>query len=645
MWGWALTDSQELEAVCRRLELATQIARIAVWEWDFQTDALHWSPAVMNILGVEPENFQGHVSDFLDRLVPEDKERVQSALREHIESRVPYNLEFEMFHTSGRRITVAGQGQMIWSADGSPQQMIGTVRDISVTRSLEDRLLQAEAMAKIGHWIFDVRENKAIWSPETFRIHGWDASSDEPDVERAIELYHQDDREPVAQNLAKALETGVFEAMDARLVLDNGETRHVRIQAVPSFAQDGSPERIFGVLQDRTDLVEKERQLEHAQRLQAFGQLAGGVAHDFNNLMSVILGNLELLQDSATAHQSESDREMIETSIRAIVRGRDLTQSLLSFARSASLQPEAIEPGELMSEVAVVLRRTIPASLQLTIQESGGTRPVFADRGNLEACLVNLALNARDAIDGSGEIKFTAKDVDLERTSPARRDLNLEPGRYVVIEVGDNGAGISAEEIERVFEPFFTTKPAGSGSGLGLPRVKGFAEQSGGTVQIDSVIGEGTIVRIFLPAHMDDVAKDTTSERESGTLNQGLRVLLVEDIEEVRRVVRMQLERRGHEVVDVSDADTAIGAFLAGPRFDVIISDVVMPGEMQGPDLVREIRKTDPGVKVIFMSGYAKEITQREHVISDEDQCLIKPVTQRELDRALANTRGRPGRP
>ncbi len=635
-----MTDTQELEAVCRRLEMATQIARIAVWEWDYQTDALHWSPAVMDILGVEPDDFQGHVSDFLNRLVPEDKERVENALRAHIENRVPYDIEFEMFHTGGRRIAVAGQGQMIWSTDGSPQRMIGTVRDISVTRSLEDRLLQAESMAKIGHWIFLVKENRAIWSPETFRIHGWDPDSAEPDVEKAIGLYHPDDRNPVAENLGKALETGVFEEMDARLVLENGETRHVRIQAVPSFSEDGSPERIFGVLHDRTDLVEKERQLEHAQRLQAFGQLAGGVAHDFNNLMSVILGNLELLQDSAIAHQSENDREMIETSIRAIIRGRDLTQSLLSFARSASLQPEAVVPGELLSEVAGVLRRTIPASLRLTIMESGGTLPVFADRGNLEACLVNLALNARDAIDGPGEIKFTAQDVDLEANSVSRRALGLESGRYVVFEVADNGAGISNEEIERVFEPFFTTKPSGSGSGLGLPRVKGFAEQSGGTVQIESEIGKGTVVRIFLPAHMDDVEKLGTTEGEIGQRGQRLRVLLVEDIEEVRHVVRKLLERRGHEVIDASNAKNAIEAFRTDSHIDVVLSDVVMPGEMQGPELVREIRKSDPAVQVIFMSGYARDITQQEHGINDDDQCLMKPVTQSELDRALASVLG-----
>ncbi len=616
--------------------MATQIARIAVWEWDYQTDALHWSPAVMDILGVKPESFQGHVSDFLDRLVPEDKARVQSALQAHIEDQLPYDIEFGMFHTSGRRITVAGQGQMIWDADGAPQQMIGTVRDISVTRSLEDRLLQAESMAKIGHWIFDVKANKAIWSPETYRIHGWDPDSAEPDVEKAIELYHPDDRDPVAENLGKALETGVFNEMDARLTLENGETRHVRIQAVPSFSEDGSPERIFGVLHDRTDLVEKERQLERAQRLQAFGQLAGGVAHDFNNLMSVILGNLELLQDSAIAQQSEIDREMIETSIRAIIRGRDLTQSLLSFARSAPLQPEAIVPGELLSEVASVLRRTIPTSLQLTIIESGGTLPVFADRGNLEACLVNLALNARDAIDGSGEIKFTTQDVDMESESVARRELGLAPGRYVVFEVADNGAGISDDEIVKVFEPFFTTKPAGSGSGLGLSRVKGFAEQSGGTAQIDSEIAQGTAVRIFLPAYMEGDEAGGNVEGEICDRSRELRVLLVEDIDEVRLVVRKLLERRGHEVIEAPDAKTAIAAFEAAPHIDVILSDVVMPGEMQGPDLVREIRKSNPSVRVIYMSGYARDIAQREHEL-DDDQCLMKPVAQGELDRALGN--------
>lgn len=501
-----MTTITNQEVLSRRLELATQAARIAVWEWDVQSDELYWSPVFMEIIGIESSAFRGHLSDFVDRLVPEDRQRVENAMNAHLQREVPYDVDFEMFHESGRRVAIAAQGQATRADDGTPLRMVGTVRDISDTINLEARLLEAERVAHIGHWIVNLREETLTWSPETFRIHGLEPGAIVPTLDVALDFYHPEDR-PVAEGAVRRIfEDGQPAALDARLKLRNGEIRHVYVQGASALAADGTPERVFGVIQDRTEFVRKERELERARRLETIGQLAGGVAHDFNNLMSVIVGNLELLQVAAADRLNDGDKKLVDDAVDAVMRGRDLTQGLLSFAQSAALRPVCISPIELMSALQNVLRRTLPASIDLVVTHRGPPLAVHADRGNLEACLINLAVNARDSIEPPGEITLSTECVELGPADIGEGE-RLEPGRYVCFGVSDTGCGMPEDVRQRIFEPFFTTKPVGEGSGLGLPRVLGFARQSRGAVRIHSEVGEGTRVEILLPAQDEAVGK------------------------------------------------------------------------------------------------------------------------------------------
>jgi len=616
-----------------RLNMATRAARIAVWEWDLFTDGLHWSAVFLQILGIAPAEFKGHVSDFIDRVVPEDRERVQRALQAHRQGDVPYDIEFQMFHRNGRRLVIAAQGQKVVDENDQPIRMVGTVQDITERRALEMRLLRAEQVARVGHWYLEVSKNELYWSPGTYLIHGVDPSLPQPDIVHALEYYHEEDRPRVAEALERVLATGEAEEVDARLVLADGDIRYVHVDGVAELSADGRPERVFGVVHDRTEVVKKEKELAHAHRLEAIGQLAGGVAHDFNNLMTVILGTLELLQEERPV--SEEQAKIFEDAVHAVSQGRDLTQALLNFARSASLRPEIVTASEVLEEVHGVLKRTLPAWLSLKISPSQAEQSVFADRGNLEACLLNLVFNARDAIEGHGQITLSSRDVDVEAHGTAPEEP-LAPGAYVAFEVRDDGKGIATEVLSRVFEPFFSTKAAGEGSGLGLSRVKGFAEQSGGAVRIESRVGEGTKVSIILPAA--EAVHQESQTRAGAPDASELRpatVLLVEDLELVRKVMTVRLEREGHTVFPVADAQAALAAFEAHPEIDIVLSDVVVPGAMQGPDLVRELRSRRPGLPAVFMSGYSGAAIAQQHDIPQEDECLTKPVSRDELFRAL----------
>lgn len=627
-----MEDLDDPAILSARLDMATRAARIAVWELDLVTGALLLSPVFLQILGVPPEEFGGHISDFIDRVVPEDRERVQRALQSHQRNDVPYDIEYQMFHTDGRRLVIAAQGQKVLNGAGKPIRMVGTVQDITVRRALEQRLLQAEQVARVGHWYLEVPKNELYWSPGTYLIHGMDPSLPQPDTVQALDYYHEEDRAHVAEALERVLATGEPEEIDARLVLADGEVRYVHVDGVAELSEEGRPQRLFGVIHDRTELVKKEKELEHAHRLEAVGQLAGGVAHDFNNLMTVILGTLELLQEEEPSSTTERT-SLFEGAVHAVSQGRNLTQALLNFARSASLRPETVAASELLEELHGFLERTLPASLTLKTSGAHASCSVFADRGNLEACLLNLVFNARDAIQGHGEIELTARDVDLEECGSFEK--GLRPGAYVAFEVRDDGKGIAREDLGRVFEPFFSTKAAGDGSGLGLSRVKGFAEQSGGTVRIESEVGKGTCVSILLPC----AKSDSPSRIPQGSMGEHplepATVLLVEDLETVREVMTVRLEREGHNVFSVGDASAALDVFERHPEIDVVLCDVVIPGALQGPDLVREMRSRRPGLPAVFISGYSGDAFAKKHSIAQEDAFLTKPIGRDELIRTL----------
>ncbi len=626
---------EKLRASEERLSLTIDASGDGIFDWNVATGELFWSPRCMEIVGLSSERFVPRASTFFDRLVPEDRERVEAAVQAHFERHIPFVIEYELFHEDGSRLPIAARGQAAWDEAGQPIRMVGTMRDISHARSLESRLLEAEEMAQMGHWVLDLRQGGTSWSPGTYRIHGLEQEAMGTAIPQAIDCYHPDDRDAIRNALKRAADSGQGFTLDARLVREDGALRFVRVNGNVARDARGKPIRLFGIIQDRTTTVMQERQLEQAQRLQAFGQLAGGVAHDFNNLLAVIMGNLELLQDLVGSRVDEDDKQLIQEAMRAATRGRELTQSLLSFARAAPLRPEVIAPDRLRKDLSEILRRTLPATISVQFTIEPGTWPVQADAGNLEGVLLNLALNARDAMPDGGTLTIETCNRRLDEADVALDRLAIPPGPYVSFAVGDSGHGIPAEVQERVFEPFFTTKPAGLGSGLGLARVKGFAEQSGGTVRLYSEPGQGTSVVIYLPAHgSGPIENDAAPDSSRPSAFPRARVLLVEDLPEVRKVMRLRLEREGLCVTEAETGDQAMALVEGGADFDILLTDIVMPGSLQGFELASEVRKKRPGIKVIFMSGHARDALMRPGV-GDDDIRLTKPISRAELFDAL----------
>lgn len=449
--------------------------------------------------------------------------------------------------------------------------------------------------------------------------------------------------------VARGVETGDPIQVRVPLHNKNGElfwfdfrAKAVKLPGDPGYRIDGIYVDVTGEVAANEE-AQAQRDLAHqAQKNESIGKLTGGVAHDFNNILAVILGNLELLREHAT---DPRQLVMIDAGIDASKRGADLTRSLLAFARRARLQPELLDLNEVARQAKNWMRRALPESVEVETSLLAGLWQTKADVASLESALLNLILNARDAMDGQGKLTIETANVRIDEAYVDARNEEITPGRYVMLAVSDTGSGIPEGAIGNIFEPFYTTKPPGAGSGVGLSMVMGFVRQSGGTVQVYSEPGRGTTFKLYFPVTDEAAARAPTARKipAPGATGQQ-RILLAEDEEAVRDVLVATLEKAGYEVVSTHNGDTALDLFERDSDFDLLVTDIVMPGEHQGTGLARALRGMRPNLPVVFLSGYAAEATVHGNGLRPEDIRLMKPVPRDDLliavSRALAQGGG-----
>jgi signal transduction histidine kinase/CHASE3 domain sensor protein/CheY-like chemotaxis protein len=390
---------------------------------------------------------------------------------------------------------------------------------------------------------------------------------------------------------------------------------------------------------DMSKRREAEAVLRESQKMHAIGQLTGGLAHDFNNLLTVIMGNLEFARAKLDA-PPEMLAARLDRAMWAAQRGATLTAQLLAFARRQPLAPSAIDLAASMPELVPLMRRTLGEQVEVRLVETAGLWPAMADRAQLESAVLNLALNARDAMPEGGRltIELANKVLDAEY---CRRHAEVDPGDYAMVAVSDTGEGMTPQVLARVFEPFFTTKPDGRGTGLGLPMVFGFVKQSGGHVNIYSEPGEGTTVRLYLPrARTAPAAKrlDAPTEVPRGVAT----VLVVEDEPSVREIAVSLLRDLGYQVIEAPDAIAGLALFEAEPdRFDLLLTDVVLPGPMRGRELAERAQALRPCLPVLFMSGYTENAILHHGRLDDGVNLISKPFKRDQLAQKVAEVLAR----
>jgi PAS domain S-box-containing protein len=484
------------------------------------------------------------------------------------------------------------------------------------------------------------------------RITGFPAARFAEDPAFWQERVADEDRDRVLRELEALHETGAA-TMEYRWRCADGSERYFLDQAVLIRDPDGRPREIFGTWLDISERKHLEQQLMHAQKLEAVGKLTGGIAHDFNNMLSVVIGNLDLLEKQLKGNKGAA--RFAKTALDGALRCADLTQRLLTFSRRQPLRSKRIDLDELVSAMTELLRRTLGDRIEIAFTAPDNLWPVMIDATQIESALVNLALNARDAMPDGGRLSIEMRNLHLPEASP---EIGLTAGSYVTVAVTDTGTGIPQEVLPRVFEPFFTTKEIGQGTGLGLSTTYGFIKQSGGHIAIDSELGRGTTVTIYLPRSPEDgagAATHTAAPAEAAALAEadvapeedaaavpyraaeGDTVLIVEDDPDVREIAVATFEEMGFRVLQAGNAKAALDLIGNAPETDqirLLFTDIVMPGGMSGRDLAREARRRRGDLKVLFASGYGGAGSPDEEnagAAEHDEEMLQKPYRRREL--------------
>ena len=424
----------------------------------------------------------------------------------------------------------------------------------------------------------------------------------------------------------------VWMNLDCSPVLDaDGRPAGVIAMVSETTARVKAEERLKAEREQACALVEAEEQLRQAQKMDAIGRLTGGVAHDLNNLLQIISGNLQLLGKDVAGNGRAEQR--VANAVAGVNRGSKLANQLLAFGRRQALEPKVIDIGRFVLTLEALLHRTIGEAIEIETIRSGGLWNAFVDPSQIENAILNLAINAHDAMNGTGKLTIEIGNAHID-DADARQHPDIRAGQYVLIAVTDTGEGMEADVLGRAFEPFFSTKPAGKGSGLGLSMVYGFVKQSGGHVKIHSAPGEGTTVHLYLPRSLEE--EDRLAEADFGPLTGGAETILVaEDDDEVRATVVEMLGDLGYSVLKARDAASALSVIESGVTIDLLFTDVVMPGPLRSTDLARRAREHLPNLAVLFTSGYAENSIVHEGRLDAGIALLSKPYSQEALARKI----------
>ena len=593
-------------------QVAERVARARSFQ-PHTTERIRPNGRILSIRGF-PLPHQGFITVYTDvteqRRAAEQISRHQAELEEHIASRT------EALTRANRELTAAvDSNRAITQALRRSEQRL---------REITDAIPAAIAYVDKDRIYRYANKGYAGW-------FGW--TSEQVPGHRVPEVIGQELFDTISADVDRAM-AGERISYEYRLTGRDGEPAYARSTLVPDLAPDGS---VLGCYVHSMDVTEQRRTqaaLAQAQKMEAIGQLTGGLAHDFNNMLTVVIGNLVALKEN---HPDDPLTEnFVEPAMHAANRGAELIRRLLGFARRQPLEPEPVEVNELILGMSKLIRRSLPSTIAVSTASREPCLVAMVDAHQLENALLNLALNARDAMPNGGELRIESSLEHLNVHAAA--DLEVPPGDYVQIAVTDNGMGMDGSTLARVFEPFFTTKQFGMGSGLGMSMVYGFTKQSGGGVRIRSRQARGTTVALLLPRieEAETQASLPTGRHVAAADLAGKLVLLAEDDADVRSVVRMQLAELGCAVVEAENGSEAADMVENIPAIALVISDVVMPGAMDGRALARFVRRFRPDLPMVLMSGFAESEFHTGGLDPDHDLPLLaKPFSRDKLLDAL----------
>ena len=624
-----------------RFRTVAQLSADIVWDWELASNVI-WQTEDGPARYFKPEEKPASPQSWMERIHPEDSERVLADLIAALRGGGDeWSAEYRLQRADGSYSQMIARAAVIRNHLGKAVRIVGSAEDVTEQRELEDRVRHSEESyrtlfqdAPYAIIVQDRDSHRLIAvNDAAVKQYGW--SREEMLAMTMSDFYAPED----VQNLAASHRS---HSSDDSSILKNVRHRKkdgtfIDVEmAVRLLEYDGRPATL-AVMSDVSERVRGERaraaaeeQLRASQRLDVVGKLTGGVAHDFNNILMVIMANVDAILDGQEV--LPETRQSIERIGGAAERATQLTRQLLAFSRKQTLRPEKINLNDLVVATGSLLRRTLGEHIEINSLLAEGLWETSTDRSQVEAAVINLCINARDAMPDGGRLFIKTRNVTLDQDYAA---LNPEarPGDYVALSVTDTGTGMTQEVLSRAFEPFFTTKEVGKGTGLGLSMVYGFVKQSKGHVAIYSEVGHGTVVTLYLP-RADQPDREESAVRDMPIPHGTERVLVVEDEDQVRAIVVGQLASLGYTVIEASNGEAALDKLRTGPAFDLLLTDVIMPGPINGQTLAREAARIHPDMRVLFMSGYSDDAISTFGVLNPGVTLLTKPF--RKTDLAIA---------
>lgn len=602
---------------------------------DMEGRRIYNSLSYQSVLGYSPEELQA--SSAFEQIHPEDRERVEKAAEEARLLGTGKTLEYRFRHKNGNWLFIESTSSVIHNAKGEPEMLVIVNRDTTERKKSEEALRRSEmgfrsVIEDAPYGIFRATTTGHFLqvNPAFQRMLGYELREELLQRDLASEIFRQaGEYQRMIEQLNSAEEIKDLEMEWKR---KDGTPITARCSGRRRGEGNGIPAYFEVFAEDVTEKRVLERQLRMAQKMEAIGRLSGGIAHDFNNLLGVIIGYSALLKKKLT--ESDALYEHALEIEKAGQRAASLTKQLLAFSRQQVLTPAVLNLNSLASDMEKMLPRLLGEDIEVSLKLDPELGQVKADQGQIEQVIMNLAVNARDAMPTGGKLKIRTANVELDREY-TRDHPGSKPGDYVMLTVTDTGTGMEPDTLLHIFEPFFTTKERGKGTGLGLATVYGVVKQSNGYIWVDSKLGAGTSFEVYLPRHAEQVVSDKRKIDTEEGLCGSESILLVEDAEPLRKLARTFLEAAGFQVLTAESGEKAMEVAAGYPgTFDLLLTDVVMPG-MNGRALSEQLLPRQPGMKVLYMSGYTDTFIAGHGVLDPGTNLLHKPFTEEILIRKI----------
>jgi PAS domain S-box-containing protein len=594
----------------------------------------------VDYVGTKLEKFTGRSkteiqNNWLSVVHPSDHEHSVKAWLTSVHQHTPYEVEFRIINSEGEPIWHLTRATLELDSEGVPKRWLGSSIDIDAVKKLqqqsktnEDRFLLISKATNDAIWDWDLIHNQLWWNEAFHRVFAHKPSTIDFGAHSWIDHIYSEDQARVLDSIHSVIDGNENQWMcEYRFVHADGTPRLVMDRGFVIRNKSGKAIRMLGSMLDITEQRELEQRLNQSQKLEAIGHLTGGVAHDFNNLLTVILGNSALLAEQLI--NQPQLKVLADMTQIAAERGAELTSRLLAFARKQPLQPKILDINKLVVGLEGLLRRTVTENIELELARSAGLWTTEADPNQLEAAIINLVINARDAMPSGGKLTIETANTRLDEEYASGQE-DVIAGQYVLLSVSDTGTGMDKEVLAKAFDPFFTTKDIGKGSGLGLSMVYGFMKQSGGHAKIYSEPSHGTSVKLYFPRFYAEHTDNTVSTLQHAPRGHE-HILVAEDDEFVRKYLVGLLIDMGYKVSEATNGVEALAMLKNGLIIDLLFTDIVMPGGMNGRELADLAVKLSPGLKVLFTSGYTENAVVHHGRLDAGVHLLSKPYRRQEL--------------